>query len=163
MILVMLMTPVVLQALAMAVDEFYFHWRRGLPAWERVGHPLDTVTVLATFAYVGLTQFSQESLLLFAGLALFSCFVVTKDEFVHARLCSPGEQWLHGVLFFLHPLVFVSLGFFWVARDVEVSWLEGASQIAAQFVRTSIFVLSTFLLYQASFWGLLWKRVLRRP
>jgi len=28
----------------MGVDEFYFHRRRGLPRWERLAHPLDTMT-----------------------------------------------------------------------------------------------------------------------
>ena len=38
-----------LQGLAMLVDELLFHRRRGLPRWERIGHPIDTLSVLACY------------------------------------------------------------------------------------------------------------------
>ena len=37
------------QAALMMVDELHFHRRRGLPRWERIGHPLDTATVLVCY------------------------------------------------------------------------------------------------------------------
>jgi hypothetical protein len=34
--------PLVELGLAILLDQFYFHFARGLPRWERLGHPLDT-------------------------------------------------------------------------------------------------------------------------
>ena len=35
--------PLLLQAALMAVDEIYFHRRRGLSTWEIWSHPIDTL------------------------------------------------------------------------------------------------------------------------
>jgi len=43
--------PLGVQGAAMVVDELYFHRRRGLGACERIGHPLDTMTVFACIAW----------------------------------------------------------------------------------------------------------------
>jgi len=48
----LILLPFIVQTLVIMIDEFYFHVRRGLPKWERLGHPLDTLTVLACFAFV---------------------------------------------------------------------------------------------------------------
>ncbi len=48
----MLYLPFVLQGLVMVVDEFIIHEKRGLPSWERYGHPLDSFTVLAAFLFL---------------------------------------------------------------------------------------------------------------
>ena len=77
------------------IDEFYFHVKRGLPKWERIGHPLDTLTVLACFAFILIFPYSSLNLKIYIGLALFSCVFVTKDEFVHKECCPASEQWLH--------------------------------------------------------------------
>ena len=34
-----------------------------------------------------------------SGLAIFSCLLVTKDEFSHKQDCPAAEQWLHAILF----------------------------------------------------------------
>jgi hypothetical protein len=47
-----LLIPVALQMLCMTLDEFYFHWQRELPRWERLGHPLDTLTVLGCYVWL---------------------------------------------------------------------------------------------------------------
>ena len=44
--------PFFLQGLAIFFDEFYFHHRRGLGKWEKVGHPLDTLTVLMAYLFL---------------------------------------------------------------------------------------------------------------
>lgn len=46
-----LFIPFPLQMICMAVDEAHFHRWRGLPRWERLGHSLDTLTVLACFMW----------------------------------------------------------------------------------------------------------------
>jgi hypothetical protein len=112
-----------LQGLLMLVDEFWFHRRREIPRWERIGHPLDTITVLV--------------------LAIVSCLFVTKDEWVHARICVPGEQWLHALLFLLHPALFVAVWFLW--KQGEVGWI--ALQTAVTF---------GFLCWQILYWNGPW-------
>jgi 2-polyprenyl-6-hydroxyphenyl methylase / 3-demethylubiquinone-9 3-methyltransferase len=107
-----LVVPLGLQALAMAVDEAYFHRRRGLPRWERIGHPLDTLT---------------------------------KDEAVHARLCTAGEQWLHAILFVLHPIVLAAFALLWRAGHTDIL----AVQLA---------LVAGFGIYQVVYWN-----VIRRP
>jgi 2-polyprenyl-6-hydroxyphenyl methylase/3-demethylubiquinone-9 3-methyltransferase len=103
----LILVPLVLQGAAMAVDELVFHRRRGLPRWERIGHPLDTLTIIACIAWL----LAGGSLTGYVVLAVFSTLFVTKDEWIHAEHCSGGEQWLHAVLFILHPVSLAALGF----------------------------------------------------
>ena len=42
-----------------------------------------------------------------AGLSVYG-LLRPKDEFVHSELCEPAENWLHAVLFILHPICFLS-------------------------------------------------------
>jgi hypothetical protein len=46
----------------------------------------------------------------YLGLCAVSCLEITKDEWQHRELCSGFENWLHALLFILHP---VALG--WAA------------------------------------------------
>ena len=102
-----ILLPLVLQGVAMAVDEGVFHRRRGLPRWERIGHPLDT----ATIALCIIARLCGCSLAIYVALGVFSTLFVTKDEAVHAKLCTAGEHWLHSILFVLHPIVLAALWF----------------------------------------------------
>jgi hypothetical protein len=140
-----LYVPFALQGVVMMVDEFYFHERRGLPRWERLGHPLDTLTVIAVYLYVLTMPYDKSALNIFLGLAAFSCFFITKDEFVHAENCSAMEHWLHAMLFVLHPLNFFIAGYLWSGSYdlIVIEW-----QIA---------VISIFLLYQIIRWSVPWK------
>jgi hypothetical protein len=156
------LAPFVLQALALCFDEGYFHIRRGLPRWERIGHPLDTLTVLICMSYVLFVPFTTGHLLLYVALAAFSSFWVTKDEFVHKEHCPAAEHWLHALLFTLHPITLISAGFIWpVTQQVEVSpwiaaWLN-APEVLALFLRVQLALMTLFLLYQIVFWNFLWK------
>jgi hypothetical protein len=138
----LLLAPALLQALVIGVDEGYFHHRRGLPRWERLGHPLDTGTVALGFAFLAVATPRPGTLAAYVALAAASCLFITKDEPVHARLCTPGEHWLHALLFVLHPLVFVGFGVLW--------WQGGhAGLIVAQLALTLV-----FLAYQVVYWNL---------
>ena len=114
--MIALALPFVLQAAAMTVDEFVCHRRRGLPRWERVGHPLDALTSMAAYSWLLATRPSRRHLAGYAVLVTVSCLFVTKDEKVHASRCTPGEHWLHAVLFMLHPVVFIAAGYAWWHR-----------------------------------------------
>lgn len=109
-----LLIPPALQALAMFVDEGLFHRKRGLPRWERLGHPLDTLTAAACYGFLlAMPRSHPHALPIYIGLCAFSCLFITKDELVHAKACEPLEIWLHSLLFVLHPIVFLCFGWIW--------------------------------------------------
>lgn len=157
-----LLIPFALQMLCMAFDEFYFHWRRKLPRWERLGHPLDTLTVLMSWAFILIVEPSPTSIPIFIALGVFSCLFVTKDEWVHAKVCDAGENWLHAVLFILHPLMFLSAGLLWAGlHSTDPSF----NLIHYQGFERVFFIVNTTLtflfgLYQFIYWNWIWKPLL---
>ena len=126
------LVPIALQAAAMLVDEGWFHRRRGLPRWERIGHPLDTLTLVVCLVWLVRGGSAHGYLALAVGSTLF----VAKDEPIHAQLCSAGEHWLHALLFVLHPLV---LAAFYVMPHALL-----VAQLA---------VTLAFLAYQVIYWN----------
>lgn len=157
--------PFALQALGMCFDEGYFHVRRGLPKWERIGHPIDTLSVLLCMGWVLFVPFSSSSLALYILFASLSCILVTKDEFIHKEHCPAMEQWLHAVLFTLHPITLTVAGFMWpVMQGIEVApwilfWLDTPERLGT-FLKMQFGVMSAFLCYQILFWNVLWKNKL---
>lgn len=141
-----LFAPFALQALAMFFDELYFHRKRGLGSWEKWGHPLDTMTVIACYVFLFFNSYSYDNALIYAGLSFFSCLFVTKDEFVHSELCEPLENWLHAILFILHPICFLSAGFIWA--------FESNLQF---FITGQLIILILVTLYQIFYWSNPWK------
>jgi hypothetical protein len=159
-----LVLPFLLQALLMAADEFRFHRKRGLPKWERIGHPLDTLTVVLCLSWILHTEPDDRSVAVFVFLAVLSCVFITKDEHVHLRRCSAAEQWIHAALFILHPLVLASGAFLWpAARRVPQSWPLPVSY--SGFERTFLIIAWTMMLcfsiYQLVFWNLVWSRKIK--
>lgn len=155
--------PFFLQACAMLFDEGYFHIRRGLPKWERIGHPIDTFSVLICMGFVLFVPFSKTMLWAYIVLASFSSLLVTKDEFVHKKHCPAAENWLHAVLFTLHPITLTIAGFIWpVVQNVEVTpwiarWLDQPEALAF-FLKGQFATMTIFLIYQIVFWNFLWKK-----
>ena len=139
--------PALLQMLAMFGDEFVFHRKRGLPPWERWGHPLDTLSTAACYAWlVWSAPSAAHAVPIYVGLCAFSCLLITKDEFVHARLCEPAEAWLHSVLFVLHPIVFLGFG---------LIWQRGLSPRVLQAELGLTLILAVF---QVTYWSPRWHR-----
>jgi hypothetical protein len=154
--------PFALQAIGMVFDEGYFHIRRGLPKWERIGHPIDTFSVLLCMGFVLFVPFSKFTLICYIALASISSILVTKDEFVHKEHCPAMENWLHAVLFTLHPITLGFAGFMWpVVQGVEVApWIAGwldNKQALHLFLKMQFGAMLTFLLYQIVFWNVIWK------
>lgn len=156
-----LAVPVILQMLCMAADELWFHRNRGLPQWERIGHPLDTLTVILCLAWILYVQPTRQNVIVWVVLAIFSCIFVTKDEPVHLRRCSAGEQWLHALLFTLHPLVLACAAFLWPAIQSASplgSWyLIRFSGFERAFLTFVCALMIGFGVYQFAFWNLLWR------
>jgi hypothetical protein len=120
-----------LQAGAMLVDEGHFHASRPLPRWERVGHPLDTLSVAACYGWLCATNpGTPHALAVYAGIAAFSCLFVTKDEPLHARVCPPAEHWLHAFLFVLHPIVLAAFAWAWQGGHVVLVRAQLALTVA---------------------------------
>ena len=143
----LLLAPAILQGLAMLVDEGWCHRKRGLGRWERVGHPIDTLSVAACYALLVFAQpEAPHALAAYVGLTLFSCVLITKDEPVHSRVCGAMEGWLHAVLFLLHPIVFIAFGLVW--HSGEHAWL----------IRSQLALTLTFAAYQSLYWSVFWKR-----
>lgn len=149
--------PFVLQVICMAVDELYYHRKRSLPRWERLGHPLDTLTVLLCMLWVLLMAPAPPSILIYVLLSIFSCFFITKDERVHYRLCLAGEHWLHAVLFILHPLIFIGAGLLWPAVHQQAFAAMHYTGFEKAFLQGSTILIFLCSLYQFVYWNLLWK------
>jgi hypothetical protein len=145
----LLVAPFVAQAGAMLVDERVFHHGRRLPRWERLGHPLDTLTVLACYAWLVASAPSRGCALVYVTLATFSCLFVTKDEPVHASRCAPGEQWTHALLYLLHPVVLIDAGYLWWSARLRAVLLAEVVLTAA------------FAAYQILYWNGPWSAARR--
>jgi hypothetical protein len=161
-----LSAPFILQMLCMAADEFWFHRKRGLPRWERIGHPLDTLTVVLCMAWILFVPPDRRAALIFVALAVFSSIFVTKDEPVHKRHCSAAEQWVHSVLFLLHPVVLASAALLWpgiwrggLPMRGWPYWLLGVVRFSGferSFLISACALMIGFGVYQFVFWNLLW-------
>jgi hypothetical protein len=149
--------PFVLQVACMGVDELYFHRQRALPRWERLGHPLDTLMALLCLFWIWFVPPASHAIAIYAALALFSSFIITKDEWVHQRHCAAGEHWLHAVLFVLHPLVLLGAALLWPAAHEQPSpWLHFTGW-ERTFLLANMTLMGWFGLYQFVYWNLLWK------
>jgi len=159
----LLLLPLLVQGLAILVDEFWFHLRRGLPRWERLGHPLDTLTVLAPICWMVFTLSTTRNVTIYIVLCMFSCIFITKDEFVHAGLCDPAEHLNHAVLFLAHPLVFATLGLLWPlfhspggALDPQLAWLEMFRGLELA-LPVQAGALVCYMMYQTVYWNLIYR------
>lgn len=139
----LLLAALGLQGLVMLVDEFVFHRRRVLPRWERIGHPLDTLGFLAVFLMLGLAAPGPLSAAIVLTLMVLSCLLVTKDEWVHARLCGGGEAWLHALLFVVHPTVFFLAWQVWQQHGPQPLHLAYCA------------LLTAWLIYQLVYWNVI--------
>lgn len=160
-----LIVPLLIQYLAMAADEFYFHQRRSLQRWERLGHPVDTLSVMAAYFSIAWTPFSTNQLILFVVLAFVSCLLITKDEWVHQVQCTPGEHWLHSVLFVMHPLVLVNAGLCWYLISTPDSdiWAHASFanvNILTLYLKTQLLAVCTVFIFQTIYWNYPWKKQL---
>jgi hypothetical protein len=157
----LILLPFLIQSIAIGIDECYFHLKRGLPKWERIGHPLDTLSLLVCIVFVLCVPFSAGALKVYIGLAIVSCLLVTKDEFVHKHCCPAAEQWLHALLFLNHPVILTCMGVIWpVIAGAKIPewllWLDHAA-ILRGFLQAQVALVTCFMLYQIIYWNFIWK------
>jgi hypothetical protein len=138
--------PFLLQGLLMGVDELYFHRRRRMRRWERLGHPIDTALFLLCLGLLWALPPVSRSLWIYGIAAAVSCLVITKDEWEHHALCAPTENWLHALLFILHPVLLGWAGYLW--------WTSAADfKVVMGMVPATVL---GFGLYQLLYWNL-WR------
>ncbi|MBD64775.1 MAG: hypothetical protein CME62_06185 [Halobacteriovoraceae bacterium] len=130
----------ILQGMAMFVDEFYFHHKRGLGAWERIGHPIDTLFFVSCFIFTLFLDASAAATSAFVILGLMSTLIIVKDEFVHAKECDGGEHLLHAFLFILHPCALIGLYWMWQAGQTFI-------------IGVQTLIISLFMIYQVVYWN----------
>lgn len=158
----LILIPFIVQLIAMSVDEGYFHLKRGLPKWERIGHPIDTLSVLLCFLFVLFVPFSSGMLKVFIGLCVISCLLVTKDEFVHKHHCPASENWLHALLFINHPIILTATGLIWYAlkEQAQISWI-GQWLSQKEMLHTFLIIQAAgstlFMIYQIVYWNFIWQ------
>lgn len=152
--------PFLIQAAAIFIDEVYFHIRRGLPRWERIGHPVDTATILMCFLFTLLVPYSAYALKWYIALGLFSCLMVTKDEWIHKEHSPALENWLHALLFINHPVVLSLLGFFWWSFSLPQphAWLP-SPELLRPFITIQTLGIAFFMSYQIFYWNFLARPV----
>jgi hypothetical protein len=146
-------SPFLLQAVLMLVDEG-FHLRRGLPAWERWGHPLDTFLTAA--CYLLALRAPAGGTAVYAGVCAAACLFVTKDEWAHARHCSGGESWLHACLFLLHPVILALAGL-WAFGPPSAFGPRGHAAFGT-FLAVQTGLTAAFGIWQIAYWNGPWGR-----
>lgn len=157
---ILILIPFALQALCIAFDELHFHHKRGLPKWERIGHPLDTLSLLVCFAIALYAPYTSENFNIFVGCAVLSCLMVTKDEWIHKKHACGWENWLHALLFILHPITLTATALIWpMAQGISQDWISSDPDFFSFFLYAQMVLVSLFLLYQIVYWNLLWENV----
>ena len=142
----MKLLPFLLQGLLISLDEGLCHRRRTLRRWERLGHPVDSLSFLACLGFLLAAPPSAATLYVYGALAVTSCLIITKDEWEHGALCSPFENWLHALLFMVHPVLLIWAGYLWWVSDPDFRRTLGVVSV----------VTLGFTLYQIVYWNL-WR------
>ncbi len=147
--------PFVAQGALILADE-RLHLKRGLPAWERWGHPLDTFATAACYALAFVLPRTAAGLAVYAAAAIVACLCVSKDEWVHARHCGAGEGWLHALLFMLHP-VLLALAGIWAFADRSPAGSPGDARFRT-FLEVQLMLTIAFGAWQIAYWNGPWGR-----
>ncbi len=148
-----------LHGICMLFDEFYFHQKRKLPKWERIGHPIDTLFFIFCYCIILFLPITSATILLYFIFSILSCLIITKDEFIHLKNCSTQEQYLHAILFILHPIILFILFFNWpnFAKS-ELLIFQQINLLQLKYLVTIQFIFSViFLFYQIIYWNIIFK------
>jgi hypothetical protein len=143
----------------LCLDEFYFHYRRGLPKWEIIGHPLDTLTILFGILFLKYRSYSEDNLKIYIIISFFSCIFVTKDELLHHKLCTTGEMWVHGLLLICHPIIFICAAYIkWFPHSPQDKYFYQLMSLNRSFNQLPN-TMMLILVYEIIFWSVVWKRI----
>jgi len=148
-----------LHAILMFFDEFLFHRKRILPRWERIGHPFDTLFILACFFLVIFFPMTLKTISIYIIISIISSVIIIKDEPIHLKYCSKYEQILHAFLFILHPVILISLFLSWPSFTKSYFLiLENFHSLFLKYLIYFHFISATiFFFYQIIFWNFIFK------
>lgn len=154
----LIFVPFIVQAIVIFLDEYIYHLKRGLPKWERIGHPLDTLSVMGCLAFVLFVPYEATLIKYYVALGIFSGILVTKDEFVHKHFCPASEQWLHAILFVNHSVLLTAIGLMWPKlTGTEVfRWLPDGKMLYT-FLWLQAIGVTLFFLYQVIYWNFIYE------
>jgi hypothetical protein len=147
----LIIVPFSIQGMMILIDEFFFHRKRGLPRWERVGHPIDTFLQLLCLSIPLFLDYGRRSLILYTFVGATSTLLITKDEHVHATHCTWQEHWLHAILFIVHPIVLIAAAYLW-AHPAFYGWFFPLLKI-------QILLMAIFGIYQITYWNIYGARL----
>lgn len=151
----------------MFFDEFRFHRKRGLSRRERIGRPLDTFTLAAISGWALLFPFAGVGRLGFYLFALTGIVSLFKDEEVHSRVCDGGEQLVHSLRYFMHPIMLATFVASWMFIDGASFFMNMVMPFQTTHLRpvcTAYFVaMSGLCIYQTVYWNLVWKETREAP
>lgn len=138
----------------MLFDEFYFHWRREVPKFERIGHPIDTFSVLICYFCIAFLEMNYRNFIVYIIFSVLSCLCVVKDEAIHKKYCSVHEQFLHALLFILHPIILFALLICWPSvQSSQFGLFVFQSEFLYKFFYIQLTVSCLFFLYQVIYWN----------
>ncbi|MEQ1724180.1 MAG: hypothetical protein ABL930_13485, partial [Pseudobdellovibrio sp.] len=87
-------------------------------------------------------NYNEQNLFIYIGLCAFSSLLITKDEFIHTEKCEARENWLHALLFVIHPVAFLSAGVLWYqSYNIQFFYIQAA-------------LVFLFMIYQIIYWNL---------
>jgi hypothetical protein len=130
-----------IQGVLMLIDELRYHKERGLDTFEKWSHLVDACSVLFVMLFTIFFEPTSSSQLIFFALVALSALLITKDEKIHQRACSAGEQWLHSLLFLIHIPLLLSIGALWLVYPD--SW----------FLPLAAIPVSVWIIYQIIYWN----------
>lgn len=143
-----------IQALLMMFDEFYFHWNRVVPRFERIGHPIDTFFVLLCYFCIAFLDLNKRNLIIYTVLAVISCICIVKDEAIHKQYCSAKEQFIHALLFVLHPIILFALFLCWPSvKGTTFEIFTFQSEFLNKVFYLQLILSSFFFFYQIIYWN----------
>lgn len=150
---------ILFHAFLMLVDEFYCHKKRWLPKWERIGHPVDTACFLLCYILVIFFPMNKAVFFVFLINAVFSCFLIVKDEAVHLKYANSFEQYLHALLFVLHPVILCILFFSWslFAKSEFLFFNYFDFKLLKYVILTQFILAIIFFWYQIIYWNFVIK------
>lgn len=147
-----------IQSLLMLLDEFYFHRRREVPKFERIGHPIDTLTVLLCFGLVKFFPLNLNTVVIYVLFSIISCLCVIKDESVHKKYCLHFELYLHALLFLIHPIILFDIFLCWTSvNKTDFLSFSFQSNFLRFFFLTQFVLTFCFFIYQILYWNFISK------
>lgn len=150
---------IIFHGLLILIDEFYFHHKRKLPKWERIGHPIDTFFFLGCFLITIFFPMTKSNVAIFFVLAILSSLIIIKDEYIHIKLCTIKEHYLHILLIIIHPLLLINVFLSW--PSFTISYFSILDHFKSSLLKNIIYLqfifALLFLLYQIIYWNLIDK------